>query len=146
MCGLPCSRIISSDAGPKSSWMKLRTPYQQAPGECMLSFILGFMSIPTTNAHNRFRWAVCQIDALQRLKCERHIVKNALENLPRTLDETYDRIFLRIPEEERLFVYHALQWISYHNELHGNCIPCSVLLQAVARSTAMLSDSQNVRF
>src|SRR2546421_4496669 len=143
MCGLPCSRILSSDAGHKSSWMKLRTPYQQALGECMLSFILGFISIPTTSTHNRFRWAVCQIDALQRLKCERHIVKNALENLPRTLDETYDRIFLRIPEEERLFVYHALQWISYDNEIWRGAaaIPCSILLQAVARSTAILSDS-----
>jgi hypothetical protein len=112
----------------------------------MLSFVLGFRGIPSTNTHNRFRWAVCQIDVLQRLKCERHIVKNALENLPRTLDETYDRIFLNIPEEERLFVYHALQWISYHYKLHGGGISCSVLLQAAARSAAMLNDSQNVRF
>jgi len=81
------------------------------------------------------------------LKCERVVVKKALANLPKTLDETYDRIFLTIPEEEHLFVHHALQWIYYHNELYnGEGIPCAVLLQGVGKSTAGLTANQNERF
>jgi hypothetical protein len=83
----------------------------------------------------RFRWAVCQIDALQRLKGERNVVKKALTNLPRTLDEIYDRIFCAIPEEEYMFVHHAFQWITYHSTLYdGEGIPSAVLLQAVEKS------------
>ena len=90
---------------------------------------------------------MCQIDVLQRLKCERHIVKKALEKLPSTLDETYDRILLSIPEDERLFVHHVLRWIAYHNELHhGDGIPCGVLIQAVEASILELTGRRNERF
>src|SRR5271156_966890 len=113
----------------------------------MLLSIIRCRGILITDTQNRFRWAVCQIDALQRLKCERDVVKKALGNLPKTLDETYDRIFLTIPEEEQLFVHHALQWIHYHNELYdGEGIPCAVLLQGVGKSTAGLNANQNERF
>ena len=90
---------------------------------------------------------MCQIDALQRLKCERDVVQKALANLPETLDETYDRIFLSVPKEEQVFVHHALQWIFYHNELYdGDGIPCAVLLQGVKRSTVGLTANQHERF
>ncbi len=106
---------------------------------------------------NRFRWAVCQIDALQRLKPDTGIIKAALDNLPRTLDETYERVFLRIPEEARLFVQHALHWMSTHRLIHQailrghrtlSCdlspihipyaidIPCDVLFRAVREGLA----------
>lgn len=95
----------------------------------------------------RFRWAVCQIDSLQRLKCEREIIQKALKNLPKTLNETYDRIFLAVPEEERLFVEHALRWIAHHNELYkGQGIPCEVLLQATEASILRLTGNRNERF
>ena len=95
----------------------------------------------------RFRWAVCQIDSLQRLKCERNTIQKALKNLPKTLNETYDRIFLAVPEEERLFVDHALRWIVHHNELYdGHGIPCAVLIQATEASMLSLTGNQNERF
>jgi hypothetical protein len=59
-----------------------------------------------------------------------------LANLPKTLDETYERIFLSIPQEDCLFVRHALEWIHYHNELYGDSISCHTLLHAVERSSA----------
>ena len=100
-----------------------------------------------THSEARFRWAVCQIDSLQRLKCERKIIQTALERLPKTLDETYERIFLDVPEEERLFVYHALRWIAYDNELYGrDGIPCEVLIEATEASTLSLTGIQNERF
>lgn len=90
---------------------------------------------------------MCQIDALRRLRCERDVVKRALANLPKTLDETYDRIFLAISDEERLFVYHALQWIDYHSKLHNSKgIPCEILLQAAQKSIAVRTANQNDRF
>ena len=95
----------------------------------------------------RFRWAVCQIDSLQRLKCEQETIRKALKNLPKTLNETYDRIFLAVPEEERLFVEHALRWIAHHNELYkGQGIPCEVLIQATEASILSLTGNQNERF
>jgi hypothetical protein len=87
------------------------------------------------NCQNRFRWTTCQIHALQRLKGESNIVRNALKNLPKTLDETYKRIFLEIPDEDRIFVHHALKWIYFHGELHDTNISCSLLLQGIERST-----------
>lgn len=95
----------------------------------------------------RFRWAVCQIDSLQRLKCERETIQKALKNLPKTLNETYDRIFLAVPEEERLFVEHALRWIAFHNELNdGQGIPFKVLIQATEASMLSLTGNKNERF
>lgn len=90
---------------------------------------------------------MCQIDVLQRLKCERRIVEKALKNLPKTLDETYDVILLAMPQEELVDVNHILQWISYHNELHyGEGIPCEVLVQAVGKSIAELAVDGLERF
>ena len=90
---------------------------------------------------------MCQIDVLQRLKCERRIVEKALKNLPKTLDETYDVILLAMPQEELVVVNHILQWISYHNELHnGEGIPCEVLIQVVGKSTAELAVDGLERF
>jgi len=46
----------------------------------------------------RFRWVVCQLDALQGCLKPRQI-RNALKSLPKTLDETYAQILASIPEE-----------------------------------------------
>ncbi|KAL2165986.1 hypothetical protein VTG60DRAFT_3476 [Thermothelomyces hinnuleus] len=71
-----------------------------------------------SKANGMFRWVVCQIDALQRLKPEKRIIETALANLPRNLDETYERVFLQIPEEARSFVRHVFQWMSSHLTIH----------------------------
>lgn len=90
---------------------------------------------------------MCQIDSLQRLKCERKIIQKALKNLPKTLDETYDRILFAVPKEERLFVDYALQWIAHHNEMyHGQGIPYEVLIEATEAGILDLTGNQNERF
>ncbi|KAH6880034.1 hypothetical protein B0T10DRAFT_519626 [Thelonectria olida] len=88
-------------------------------------------TILSTRAKGMFRWVVCQLDRLQRLKGESRIIKHALATLPRTLDETYERIFLEISDEERSFVRQCLRWIHFHNEQYDNNIPCAILLQAL---------------
>ncbi|KAK3328241.1 hypothetical protein B0T19DRAFT_424000 [Cercophora scortea] len=97
----------------------------------------------SAKAKGMFRWVVCQIDALQRLKPDSGIVRNALANLPKTLYDTYERIFLQIPEEASTFVHHALQWIFSYREMVGNNISSPVLLEAIQKSTSELAFSAN---
>jgi hypothetical protein len=83
---------------------------------------------------------VCQLDALQRLKPESSIVEAALANLPRTLDETYEQVLLRIPEEARPFVQHTLHWMSTHRAIH-QAIPAVEAVPSVSLSPVDVSDS-----
>jgi ankyrin repeat protein len=55
----------------------------------------------------RFRWVVCQLDALR--ECLARNVLQVLGELPDTLDETYDRILLGIKKSNRKDVYRLLQ-------------------------------------
>lgn len=60
----------------------------------------------------RFRWVSCQVDALRR--CRRaSSIREALDNLPETLDETYDRILLSIPHEDRKDALAALHFLAF---------------------------------
>ncbi|KAH9209028.1 hypothetical protein DL95DRAFT_32175 [Leptodontidium sp. 2 PMI_412] len=109
----------------------------------------------STQAKGMFRWAVCQLYELQHVKGERSVVRNALATLPKDLDETYERIFLRIPKEELQFVCHAFQWLCFYGELGApeNGTPSVLLLDAIASSTArtgnpnsnVLYDSERLR-
>jgi hypothetical protein len=74
------------------------------------------------------------------LKPESGIVEAALANLPRTLDETYERALLRIPEEARPFVQHTLHWMSTHRAIH-QAIPAVEAVPSVSLSPVDGSDS-----
>ncbi|KAM0714692.1 hypothetical protein Q7P37_009709 [Cladosporium fusiforme] len=64
-------------------------------------------------ANGMFRWAACQLDALAQC-VTRGKVRRALQDLPKTLDETYARILRAIDEgpnaEEALKI---LTWLAY---------------------------------
>lgn len=62
-------------------------------------------------AKGMFRWAVCQLDILKRLRHE-HKIREAIRDLPKTLDATYERIFSLISQEDRPLVRHTLHWLS----------------------------------
>jgi hypothetical protein len=91
---------------------------------------------------------VCQLDELQRLKSERSIVRNALATLPKDLDETYERVFLRIPKEEWSFVCHVFYWFCFYRELdlHQDGLPCMLLLDAARTSTLRTGHSTDNRY
>lgn len=82
------------------------------------------------NARCRFRWAVCQIDVLQRLGRQKD-VKIAISNLPKTLDETYERILQLIPEEDQQFVKLAMVMICGNDEFRPFPLTANQLLEAV---------------
>ncbi|KAK1492724.1 hypothetical protein CTAM01_09675 [Colletotrichum tamarilloi] len=71
-------------------------------------------------AKGMFRWIVCQLDSLRRIKGNKAAIMNELRNLPKTLDEAYDRIFEAIPEENLQVVVSALDWICFNNKVFGN--------------------------
>jgi hypothetical protein len=75
---------------------------------------------------------------LKNLKCEHTVVRRALKNLPKTLDETYERIFLSIPQEQRIFIHHMFRWMAYFVE-RGSTPPWTLLVEA-ARTTAAKFD------
>ena len=61
---------------------------------------------------SRFRWVQCQLSSLERCVTARQ-VREVLNNLPRNLHETYERILLRISEDERegKIARCALDWL-----------------------------------
>jgi len=59
----------------------------------------------------RFRWAACQIDALSSC-INISKLREALDSLPTTLDETYDRILCKIDPLYQPEVLQILQWLT----------------------------------
>ena len=58
---------------------------------------------------NRFRWAFCQLDRLRR--CLPPRIRQALDELPETLDETYERTLLDIDKDNWEYAHRLFQCI-----------------------------------
>ncbi|THX46709.1 Pfs, NACHT and ankyrin domain protein [Aureobasidium pullulans] len=65
-----------------------------------------------SKADGMFRWASCQLDALQQC-LDQLGLEEELENLPRDLYETYDRILKSIPEKYRRMATTILQLLTH---------------------------------
>ncbi|KAF3191749.1 hypothetical protein TWF225_000970 [Orbilia oligospora] len=63
-------------------------------------------------ANGMFRWAACQLDALENC-LEYRSLRKTLNSLPTTLDETYARILRGIPEEHKQSALIILQFLTY---------------------------------
>jgi ankyrin repeat protein len=55
---------------------------------------------------------VCQLDTLGKC-CNRAMLRKSLATLPRTLDQTYDRILTSIGEEYLEYAMRILQWLAF---------------------------------
>ncbi|KAF5586691.1 ankyrin repeat [Fusarium pseudocircinatum] len=66
-------------------------------------------------AQGMFRWAECQIQAIERLR-DQSKLQQLLSDLPKDLGETYVRIFEAIPEEDRPLVRCILTWVIGHSQ------------------------------
>jgi ankyrin repeat protein len=76
---------------------------------------------------SRFRWVFCQLEALKRcLKAS--LIRRALNNLPRTLDETYTRLFLDIDPSYQQDAKYALAWLAFS----GRPLLLTELAEAIA--------------
>ncbi|KAH0161481.1 Pfs, NACHT and ankyrin domain protein, partial [Aureobasidium melanogenum] len=66
----------------------------------------------TNKADGMFRWVACQIEILKDCLNQQDL-RSALENLPETLDETYERILNEIPKNYRqrtMIILRLLTW------------------------------------
>jgi len=81
----------------------------------------------STGARGMFRWVVCQLDILRRLNHQSKI-RQALKCLPKTMDETYERIFSYIADEEKEFVRYSLHSICFHDLLWNGSVPLGAKL------------------
>ncbi|KAF5622406.1 heterokaryon incompatibility protein het-E-1 [Fusarium sp. NRRL 25303] len=91
-------------------------------------------AVLATMAKGMFRWAECQIQAIERLR-DQSKLQQLLSNLPKDLSETYARIFEAIPEDDRPFVRRVLIWIIGHSQaawLYDVGVNANLLLSAVA--------------
>ncbi|KAI9656998.1 MAG: hypothetical protein M1829_000355 [Trizodia sp. TS-e1964] len=60
----------------------------------------------------RFRWAVCQMDSLGKCRT-RLALQKALKALPKTLDETYERILCTISDNDSEYAIRILRWLVF---------------------------------
>ncbi|KAF2677735.1 hypothetical protein K458DRAFT_279402, partial [Lentithecium fluviatile CBS 122367] len=100
--------------------------------EALLSEILESL---VRGAQGMFRWAVCQIDRLQRKSYQQ--AREAIKYLPETIEDTYEIILLEIPQDARNTARIALEWICGHADLGFiRGIPANCLSSAVIRADA----------
>jgi hypothetical protein len=74
--------------------------------------VYSFTNESTYLTDTRFRWAVCQLDLIKNCR-QAGAVRKALKNLPKTLDDTYDRILAAIPDETWKIARSALMLLTY---------------------------------
>jgi hypothetical protein len=77
-----------------------------------VSLVLDFAVLSSDIASVRFRWAFCQLNALKTCRRESTLMER-LDQLPKDLDETYDRILQNIMDEDADEAFAALQWLAY---------------------------------
>jgi hypothetical protein len=58
----------------------------------------------------RFRWVYCQLETLRR--CFPNAIRRALDELPETLDETYERTLLGIEKEKWEYAHRLFQCLT----------------------------------
>src|ERR1700761_3448838 len=58
----------------------------------------------------RFRWVFCQLATLRR--CFPIALRRSLDELPQTLDETYERALLGIEREKRIYAHRLFQCLT----------------------------------
>ncbi|KAK3655308.1 hypothetical protein LTR22_010338 [Elasticomyces elasticus] len=78
---------------------------QTVPRERLLGSLL-----PRTDG--MFRWLECQMQYLAAQPTSR-VVLRALNELPGTLDDTYESILLRVPQAVRPLLTEALSWLAF---------------------------------
>jgi hypothetical protein len=65
-----------------------------------------------SNRTGRFRWVVCQLNSLGKCRTPAAL-EEALTRLPKTRNETYDRILGAINESDRRAALSLLQWLAF---------------------------------
>ncbi|KAH9880790.1 hypothetical protein IAQ61_001084 [Plenodomus lingam] len=65
-----------------------------------------------SGAHGMFQWVACQLDTLETC-CNQTMLRKSLATLPRTLDQTYERILSAISDEYSEYAMRILRWLTF---------------------------------
>ena len=87
----------------------IKTLSERADGMYGFRYLFGHILI----LRNRFRWVSCQIEAMRR--CLSPSVRRVLQELPESLDETYERILSEIPKVNQVHAHRLLQCLAVAN-------------------------------
>ena len=85
------------------------------PRECKYLYVTSVRALNwqwLTRHVIRFRWAVCQLETIKNCR-QAGAVRKTLKNLPKTLDDTYDRILASIPDETWRIARSALMLLTH---------------------------------
>src|SRR6201996_2221980 len=66
--------------------------------------------VPLTCVSSRFRWVFCQLEVLRH--CFPSNLRNIIEELPKSLDDTYKRILREINNANQVHAYRLLQCLA----------------------------------
>ena len=83
------------------------------------------------NVFKRFRWVICQLDVLRKCITVESL-RRTLKALPKSLDETYERILSNIDEQHSDQALKVLQWLAFS--------ACPVTLAEVAEGLTVNLD------
>ncbi|KAF8343296.1 ankyrin repeat-containing domain protein [Amanita rubescens] len=99
-------------------------------------------------AKGMFRWVACQLDELKKCTKRRKTLNHVLENLPETLEGTYDQILSRIASADASCAAKLLLWLAFSKQpLHIDYLAVVVefnLEENVFYPDARLSSSTDV--
>jgi len=104
--------VVGSDATmqdwpPKVKELVIDTLTKKGGG--MYVIVVLTPSIPFSSGDFRFRWAYCQLEMLRQ--CPLRYISSTLDELPETLDETYERILQGIPRKMQKDAHRIFEWI-----------------------------------
>ena len=105
--------VVGSDATMQDWPAKVKesvidTLTKKAAGMYVILILMA--SIPFSCSDFRFRWAYCQLETLRQ--CPLRYISSTLDELPETLDETYERILQGIPKKMQKDAHHIFQWLT----------------------------------
>ena len=92
--------------------LKRLLPRNQTACETALIVLHLFRFTADVSGVTRFQWVFCQLEVIR--KCpSADAVREALDSLPKSLDDTYNRILSSIDDENREDVLRILQWLCF---------------------------------
>jgi ankyrin repeat protein len=91
------------------------TLLQKADGMYVVVSLLARTQLNSSSS--RFRWVYCQLQELNKSKSTSlNAIRADLISLPKTLDETYERMLTRIDDGDRAHALVLLRWLTYSYE------------------------------
>ena len=100
---------------PKMKGIIIKSLLERADGMYVFCWRFTFNSCSSLNKllvifRLRFRWVQCQLDQIRSIRTNNKIME-ALQNLPKGLFATYDRILQRIAEDDIYFAHKTISWL-----------------------------------